>query len=64
MSDQADSDAGAPTASGILDCLRMLAREAAELDLAATFSAIEQAVNACQQEAATTIALPRPRFYH
>lgn len=64
MDDQADIDAGAPTASGILDRLRMLAREAAELDLSATMSAIEQAMNACQQEAATTIILPRPRLYH
>ncbi len=63
MSNPADSDAAAPSASGILDCLRMLAQEAAELDLAATSSAIQQAMNACRLEA-TAVALPCRRLYH
>lgn len=63
MNDPVDSDASLPSASGILDCLRMLAQEAAELDLAATLSAIEQAMNACRLEAPASI-LPSRRFYH
>lgn len=63
MNDPTESDIGMPTASGILDCLRMLAREAAELDLAATLSAIEQAMNACQREATAALLVPR-RLYH
>jgi hypothetical protein len=41
----------------------MLAQEAAELDLAATSSAIQQAMNACRLEA-TAVALPCRRLYH
>ena len=63
MNDPADRDAGAPTASGILGCLRMLAQEAAQLDLAATSSAIRQAMDACRLEAIAA-APPGERLYH
>lgn len=62
MSDQSGNDAVAPTAHGILDCLRMLAQEAAQLDLSATLSAIEEAMNTCRIEAIASLASRRP--YH
>lgn len=62
MTDQPEKDAVGPTAYGILDCLRMLAEEAAQLDLSATLSAIEEAMNTCRIEATTSPTARRP--YH
>lgn len=66
MSEKVDQDAALPSAFGIIDCLRMLAREAAELDLSATQTAIQQAVDACRSEisAAGAPAPQRRRAVH
>lgn len=42
-----DSEA---SADGILQCLRMLADEAADLRLASTLKALREAINVCQSE--------------
>jgi hypothetical protein len=44
-----DADCAA-TASGIFECLRMLAQEAASLNLARTLGAITAALEACASE--------------
>jgi hypothetical protein len=45
-----DSDA---SADGILQCLRMLADEAADLRLASTLKALRDAIDVCQSERLT-----------
>jgi len=64
MGEQTDRDADLPSACGIIDCLRALAREAAELDLSATQLAIQEAVAACSVEIAATEPARRRSFVH
>lgn len=47
--DELDSDCPA-TPSGIMQCLRMLADEAASLNLSRTLHAINEALEACARE--------------
>lgn len=49
MIDDADQSCDA-TADGIMKCLRMLAEEAASLNLARTLTAIHEAALTCQNE--------------
>jgi hypothetical protein len=44
---EADND---PTARGIVQCLRMLAEEAASLGMARTLDALQTAINVCAVE--------------
>ena len=46
-----DSDA---SADGIIQCLRMLADEAADLRLASTLKALREAIDVCQSERSTS----------
>ena len=49
----ADDDTIAATAQGLVQCLRMLAGEAASLNLLQTFVALEEALETCQSEMAS-----------
>jgi hypothetical protein len=57
--DDLDSDCPA-TPSGIMQCLRMLAEEAATLNLSHTLHAINEALEACAREGSET-ATPEAR---
>ena len=48
----ADDDTVSATAQGLVQCLRMLAGEAASLNLLQTFAALEEALETCQSEMA------------
>lgn len=49
------------TASSVLQCLTMLADEAANLNLPRTLLALRKAIRACQAEQARPMPIPRPR---
>ena len=51
----ADDDAVAATAQGLIQCLRMLTGEAASLNLLQTFAALEEALETCRSEMASTL---------
>jgi len=53
VTDQDNAEECGPTAEGIVHCLRMLATEAASLNLARTLAAIEEAMQTCQVEHGT-----------
>jgi hypothetical protein len=55
--DDLDTDCSA-TPTGIMQCLRMLAEEAATLNLSRTLVAIQEALQACQSEGAETVLAP------
>lgn len=59
----ADADCAA-TASGIFECLRMLAQEAASLHLSRTVGAITAALEACASERGDSKALPAGTMLH
>ncbi len=49
------------TASSVLQCLTMLAEEAANLNLPRTMVALQKAIRACQAEQARPMPMPRSR---
>jgi hypothetical protein len=57
MSDN-DGTECAATARGIIQCLGMLAEEAASLDLTKTMLAIREALRTCTAEGAERIGIP------
>ncbi len=50
MIDESPAQACSATATGILLCLRMLAQEAAELQLGSTLTALQRAIQTCEEE--------------
>ena len=54
--DEPDVDSD-PTARGIVQCLRMLAEEAASLGMARTLDALQTAINVCAAESDASEAL-------
>jgi hypothetical protein len=59
--DDLDSDCTA-TPSGIMQCLRMLAEEAATLNLSRTLLAIHEALQTCESEGADAV-VPAPALH-
>ncbi len=52
------------TAANVLQCLTMLAEEAASLNLPRTMLALRKAIRACQAEQARPAPTLRPRRHH
>ena len=53
MIDESPAPVCSATATGIILCLRMLAQEAAELQLGSTLSALQRAIQTCEEEHST-----------
>ncbi|GAN77752.1 hypothetical protein [Acidisphaera rubrifaciens] len=63
MSDDVPGKGEAPTAAGILECLRMLVAEAASLRMTQTVTALSDAIAACAAERRGTGPQDRVRLH-
>lgn len=61
VDDEYPEAASHATAASVLQCLTMLAEEAANLNLPRTMLALRKAVRACQAEQARPMPMARPR---